>query len=292
MSWVAEGMVRLYGFSLVFAPQNREVSGHSATLPQPVRYTALRMDAAHTIRDAVARVSAIRAEAAHKPELHVALGQVKALQAQRFAGTYADLLRSNDYGSAARFFLDDLYSDKDYSERDAQFSRIAGALQRLFPQQVIATAVALAELHLLTEELDWQMALQWVAHAGPQALDSAARRYIVCWKAVGRHEDRARQLNVVLGVGKDLDRLTRTPGLRLMLRMMRGPARAAGLRSLQDFLETGFDTFAKMTGEGRSAETFLETVQARESVWIQHLSHGDTAHCVSDLQACLLSGAH
>lgn len=245
------------------------------------------MDAAHTIRDAVARVSAIRAEAAHKPGLHAALVQIKSLQARRFAGTYADLLRSEAYGSAARFFLDDLYSDKDYSERDAQFSRIAGALQRLFPQQVIATAVSLAELHLLTEELDWQMALQWADQPARLTADVAAQCYVACWKAVSRHDDRRHQLDVVLGVGRDLDRLTRTSGLRLMLRMMRGPARAAGLGSLQDFLETGFDTFAKMTGKGRSAETFLGTVQARESVWIEQLSHGDNERTAADLQACL-----
>ncbi len=243
------------------------------------------MDAAHTIRDAVARVSAIRAEATHNAGLNSALVTVKALQARRFAGTYADLLRSVEYGAAARFFLEDLYSDKDYSQRDAQFSRIAGALQRLFPQQVIATAVALAQLHLLTEELDWQMASQWVAHVDVPSYDHAAQ-YVACWRAVSRDEDRKRQLEIVLAVGKDLDRLTRTPGLRLMLRMMRGPARAAGLGSLQDFLETGFDTFAQMTGKGRSAETFLRTIQTRESTWIERLSFGDALQCITDLRAC------
>lgn len=245
------------------------------------------MDAAHTIRDAVARVNAIRVESAHKPALTAALVAVKALQARRFAGTYADLLQSEEYGAAARFFLEDLYSDKDYSQRDAQFSRIAGALQRLFPQQVIATAVALAQLHLLTEELDWQMASQWEVRKNVPAKDAVAQ-YVACWRAVGRNQDRKRQLDVVLTVGKDLDRLTRTPGLRLMLRMMRGPARAAGLGSLQDFLETGFDTFAKMTGKGRSAKVFLSTIETRESSWIERLSHGDAAQCVVDLQTCMV----
>lgn len=244
------------------------------------------MDAAQTIRDAVARVSAIRAKAGHSPGQNAALITVKALQAQRFAGTYADLLQSGEYGAAARFFLEDLYSDKDYSQRDAQFSRIAGALQRLFPHQVIATAVALAQLHLLTEELDWQMASQWDAWGGLPPTDLASQ-YVACWRAVGRYGDRKRQLEIVLTVGKDLDRLTRAPGLRLMLRMMRGPARAAGLGSLQDFLETGFDTFAKMTGKGRSAETFVRTIQTRESTWIENLSYGDTTQCVAAIQTCI-----
>ena len=243
------------------------------------------MDAAHTIRDAVERVSAMRASAAQRPRLQAALVSVKALQAQRFSGTYVDLLQSEDYGAAARFFLNDLYSDKDYSQRDAQFSRIAGALQRLFPQQVIATAVSLAQLHLLTEELDWQMASMWESYT--LAPSDGVTKYISAWKSVERHDDRLTQLAIVLSVGKDLDRLTRTPGLRMMLRMMRGPARAAGLGALQDFLETGFDTFAKMTGKGRTAETFLSTIQTRESAWIERLSYEDPAVCSDYLSHCL-----
>jgi hypothetical protein len=211
---------------------------------------------------------------------------VKAFQAKRFTGTYGDLLRSAEYGAAARFFLEDLYSDKDYSQRDAQFSRIAGALQRLFPQQVVSTAVALAELHLLTEELDWQMASQWQLYAVASNMSDVGR-YIACWKDVGRTADRMRQLDMVLSVGKDLDRLTRAPGLRLMLRMMRGPARAGGMGSLQSFLETGFDTFANMSSKGSSATEFLSTIRARESTWIQRLSTGDAKECEANLQACL-----
>lgn len=248
------------------------------------------MDAAHTIRDAVARVGAIRDESAAKPALRAALAVIKAFQAKRFAGTYTDLLQSSEYGAAARFFLEDLYSDKDYSGRDAQFSKIAGALQRLFPQQVIKTAVELAQLHLLTEELDWSMATEWARQQVGTAPDqNMASRYIACWRTVGRTPDRLHQLDMVLSVGKDLDRLTRAPGLRLMLRMMRGPAKAGGMGSLQSFLETGFDTFANMSGKGHSAAEFLNTIRIREASWIQQLSSGDSIKCAEDLETCLSS---
>jgi hypothetical protein len=116
------------------------------------------MDAAQTIRGAVTRVADLRTEAQANPSLRMAIAAIKSFQSRRFAGTYADLLESPEYGRAARFFLEDLYGDKDYSLRDAQFARIAGGLQRVFPQQVVETAVALANLHVLTEELDRKMA--------------------------------------------------------------------------------------------------------------------------------------
>ena len=60
----------------------------------------------------------------------------------------------------------------------------------------------------------------------------------------------------MLAVGSALDRYTRNPLLRASLRLMRGPAAAAGLGALQGFLERGFDTFREMRG----AREFLDTV--------------------------------
>ncbi len=248
---------------------------------------ACTMDAAQTIRQAVARVAEIRVEAASDPQLQGALTSVKAFQAKRFAGTYADLLASAEYGSAARFFLNDLYSDRDYSQRDAQFSRIAGALQKFFPHQVVATAVFLAQLHVLTEELDLQMAQKWLRLGATELAQNPIARYVTSWRQVGRSSDRSRQLEMVLSVGRDLDRLTRTTGLRLMLRMMRGPAHAAGLGSLQAFLEMGFDTFAGMSGKGSRAREFLEIIHEREEMWIELLSTGDIERAQDDLSVCL-----
>ena len=234
------------------------------------------MNPAQTIRDAVSRVSALRQASQKDPALHRAITSVKRFQALRFAQTYTDLLSAGPYKDAARFFLDELYSDKDYSVRDAQFSRIAGALQTFFPKQVVAIAVSLAELHALTEELDHRMGEEWLSNEGTEKANEA-ERYAGAWRAVGRREDRDTQLNDVLELGYELDQLTRASGLRMMLKMMRRPASAAGLSSLQSFLESGFDTFAQMNGRGRGAQEFLAIVRARESLLIEDLFTFDVA---------------
>jgi hypothetical protein len=91
------------------------------------------MEAAKTIRSAVAQVALLRQAVEANPALGTALRDIKLTQSRRFAGTYADLLAGGPYAAATRFFLEELYSDKDYAERDAQFARIAGAIERLFP---------------------------------------------------------------------------------------------------------------------------------------------------------------
>jgi hypothetical protein len=242
------------------------------------------MEAAAKIRDAVHRVSSLRQESGRDDGLASAIAAVKQLQGRRFAGTYHDLLGGGPHAGAASFFLDELYSDKDYAERDAQFARIAGAIERLFPAEVAETAVGLAQLHALTEQLDFLMGRAWRELHGEE--DPAAR-YVDAWRSVGRRADREAQLRTVLAIGREMIRLTRAPGLRLMLKMMRRPAAAAGLSSLQRFLETGFDTFAAMSRQPGGAEAFLATIGSREARLIGMLFDDERVACGTKFAAVL-----
>lgn len=240
------------------------------------------MNTAAVIRQAVADVERLREESRLLPDIGAAVTLVKRLQARRFAGTYADLLASGIHGAAARFFLEELYSDRDYRDRDAQFARIAGAVERLFPRDVGQTAAGLAQLHALTESLDHALAR---AVPAPEVGDASG--YVQAWKAAGRRPDRRRQLETVVAIGMEMTRLTRLPGLRMMLRMMRGPASAAGLTSLQRFLETGFDTFSAVARVPGGAERFLETIREREQRLMDLLFDADPVACETELRAIL-----
>lgn len=188
------------------------------------------------------------------PGLEAAVGWVKAFQQRRFSHTYADLLSSPRYGGAARFFLDELYGPKDFSERDAQFARVVPALVKLFPQDIVATVHTLAQLHALSESLDSAMG------TALNTDERSAAGYVQAWQHVGRAQEREEQIALTLVLGEALDRLTRKALLRHSLRMMRGPAHAAGLQHLHAVLECGFDTFHAMRG----AQDFLNTVATRE----------------------------
>lgn len=179
---------------------------------------------------------------------------LKAYQQQRFSLTYADLLATRRYAAVARFFLDELYGPHDFTERDAQLARVVPTLVRLFPHEIVDAVRELAELHALSEQLDSAMA----AHLDGVALDATA--YTRAWQACGSAPRREQQIALTLALGATLDRLTRSPMLRQTLRLMRGPAKAAGLGHLQSFLETGFDTFKAMGG----AQEFLAIVATRE----------------------------
>jgi len=233
------------------------------------------MEIAQNIRQSLGQVTTLRQLRRDDPSLGSAVLAVKRLQAKRFAGTYHDMLAGGAHREGARFFLHELYGDKDYTERDAQFARIAGTVQTLFPQSVSGVALALAQLHALTEHLDHALAAAWLRDADTGAtLDAAS--YVVAWRVLGQREQREDQLRSVMRIGQELAQFTRKPGLRLMLKMMRGAALASGLESLQRFLEGGFDTFGAMARRRGCVEEFLSTVEQREAALIAMLFDAET----------------
>ena len=223
------------------------------------------------IKAALADVELLRAKVHENPEDVFALSNVKRYQCRRFEDTYRDLISTSNYGPACRFFLDELYSPKDFSQRDTEFSRIAGTIERIFPKSIVEVACSLAELHALTEKLDVAMAVSLrqlqPLELDTNILDDAA--YRAAWRQVGQAENREHQLESVLLLGNSLARVTRVPGIRLTLRAMRRPAAVAQLSNLQMFLEKGFDTFTEMAKRSGSVQYFLEVIEQRESSWIK-----------------------
>ncbi len=238
--------------------------------------------AADRIRRELERVNHLRAQA-RQEGLSTAVHQVKQLQARRFRATYADFLHDPRHAAATAFFLDELYGEHDFAQRDAQFARIASAIERLFPEAVADLAVDLAETHALTETLDHEVAEHWLAQDSDCPY---AERYVRSWRLTGDRASRQRQLTVVLHMGQELQRLTRMKSLLMALKLMRGPAQAAGLASLQQFLERGFSAFATM-GDARH---FLAAIEEREGRWIDALFEEDLLSCQARLTQELQRG--
>jgi hypothetical protein len=213
----------------------------------------------------LAQVQAQRDQRARAPALAARVTSLKHYQQSRFEHTYPDLLADARYAGAARFFLDELYGPTDFSQRDAQFARIVPALVRLFPHDIVHTVEALAAVHALSERLDTAMAEQF------EGRDWTASSYRRAWQALGERPARQRQIELILDVGRSLDVYTRNPLLRHTLRLMRAPAKAAGLSALQQFLENGFDTFRAMRG----ADVFLRTIAQREQALLTALFDAD-----------------
>lgn len=232
---------------------------------------------AQSLLDSLARVEAQRRERAANVQLACDVVALKSFQQARLALTYPDLLAHPRWAAAARFFLEELYGPKDFAERDRGLGRVVPTLVRLFPQDVVATVDRLLQLHAVSEELDSDMARSLAAQIGDFGRAEGTSRlafgswdgrlYGMAWRVVGRRSEREWQIRTVVEIGQQLDTLTRLPGLRQSLKLMRAPASLAGLGALQSFLERGFDAFRAMGG----AKGFLDTIESRESIWLEWL---------------------
>ena len=206
-------------------------------------------------------LKALRGKAATAPER---LHETKRFQSERLARSYADLAAQPRYRAATGFFLDDLYGPKDFSARDKAMMRIAPLMARILPASAVQTAAHAIELEALSEDLDHRLAVA----LPPGPIDDAA--YAEAYRQSSTRAERERQVELIVAVGKRLDELVKKPLVHRTLRLMRQPARVAGLTDLQEFLERGFEAFRDMQG----ADEFLEQVRSREMQILNRLFSG------------------
>lgn len=223
------------------------------------------------LRADLARAAAMRAAARQSAADQADRAQLRAFQAERLARTYSDLLASPRFGPAARFFLTDLYGANDRAERDETLGSVVPILSRMLPAGAVRGLAIAVRLDALSEELDLAMLRSLREEGGPRALGGLdAVRYARAWRRCGNRRERERQIALMMEAGQVLDRMTRITSVGIALRLMRGPARAAGFGGVQNFLERGFNAFSHM---GDAAE-FLGTIRTREAAVADRLFAG------------------
>lgn len=236
--------------------ENVRYQNHSATVNKQEIVSVLRRELSAAI--------AARQAARSDPALHVARLAVRKFQAERMTNTHADLLKASASRAAAQFFLADLYSTDDLTQRDASLERVVPAMERLLHAAALWTVAEAISLDALSEKLDAAMARQ----LGEKFSESD---YIAAYRVAGTRADRERQIDHVESVGRALCELIRVPLISSTLAMMRGPAKLAGFGELQNFLERGFKSFKGMKNPGE----FVELVVAREREIMCRLYAGD-----------------
>lgn len=214
----------------------------------------------------LARKRVLDARCASDPAIATRLEMLRAWQASRLARTYADLRVDPRYAAATEFFLSDVYGSSSRAQRDADLERAWRYLKRALPRSVLTILGRAVTLEVQSEELD--LAMAELMPAGLLTPDSYASLY----RRVDRADERRRQIDLLIAVGTDLDRVVNHPWIGVALRAAHLPAHAAGCGVLQDFLERGFAAFTRMKG----AREFLAVIRQRETRLLEALLSGAT----------------
>lgn len=184
---------------------------------------------------------------------------LRAWQSRRLATTYADLLEHPRFAPACRFFLDDLYGPRDFSQRDYDLNRMYEFAQTFVPAALIQPLARTVELHFMTHRLDAQLLQALVEKLGVTDKITIAL-YAEGYRVCDNYAERARQIDMIVEIGELLEKLVRVPLVDAAVKVARGPARRAGWVELTDFLERGYEAFRHMKG----ATLFLGSVRQRE----------------------------
>jgi hypothetical protein len=229
-----------------------------------------------TRRATVERLTGIadRLRAARDPALMPAnrspwLRALRRWQSRRLALTFADFQNLPHYRKAVAFFLEDLYGEEDVSWRDRDLARMMPTMVRWLPEAMLETVADALELDWISHVLDMRVATVLEGSArGDRSIDVA--RYARAYAEAGTAAERGRQLDLLMGVGRELETIVRRPIVYAVLRMARGPAASIGLGGLQSFLERGFAAFKELG----SARHFLTTIESRERSAMLRLLEG------------------
>ncbi|MET4727529.1 hypothetical protein ABIE09_001323 [Lysobacter enzymogenes] len=173
------------------------------------------------------------------------LPELRQWQARRLEASFDRFLRDPRRRPAAQFFLSDVYNDRDFSRRDADIARVLPMMQKLLPGPLLATVADAIELGLLTQAFDLRMSERLHALA-PRRRKLDGALYAQAYRACGLPRLREHQIGLIENVGLGLGKAVRMPGILTLLKLSRGPAKAAGLAELQGFLERGFAAFAQL----------------------------------------------
>lgn len=198
------------------------------------------------------------------------LPELRRWQARRLEASFDRFLRDPRRRPAALFFLTDLYSDRDFSRRDADIARVLPMMERLLPASLLATMADAVELGLLTHAFDLRMA-EVLEELAPGQRELDAGLYAEAYRRTGLPHLRRHQIDLIVRVGLELAHALRMPGVAMLLKLSRGPARAAGLTELQGFLERGFAAFAHLD----DTPAFIGEIEAEERAVSWRLFAGD-----------------
>lgn len=188
-----------------------------------------------------------------------AIKTLQAWQCKRLMVTHNDLWQQKRFNPAMRFFIDELYGPKDFSQRDQDIARVVPKMSKLLPEKALVSLESALHLNLLSFELDMKMAEML------KGTEINRETYAATYFDCQNHEKRIMQIGFIEALGEDLAEVVKIKGLSALLMLSRKPAKLAGVLALHEFLEMGYKAF-KNLGD---VNDFIHPIVHRE----KHIMH-------------------
>jgi hypothetical protein len=183
---------------------------------------------------------------------------VQDFQVRRLKRDFRDLRLSSEYGPLCDFFAAEIYSAKDFTERNASFRRVTSQFRSILGDEIYSGLTRLLDLHALTDRLDDLVAAELARRGTPTEFTEP--QYERVYKDLDNFDDRRLQIDMIL----DSFRFTHHVSQLTFIGMVLKSARVAtGIFSKNHAIEL-LDRAYRIMREVRNIEPFVVEIGARE----------------------------
>ncbi len=228
-----------------------------------------RQQAAAKFRRSIARSNELHAEYLGDAGLFDAYDRFTRWQFGYMVPFFDGLLEPEGYADAVDFIVSDLCG-VGVSERDHEIERAAPVFLATLPTHPLESAAAAVELNARSLEINLAICRELSRDGALPGTITEARYSAACRRA-SSYEEIMELVQLASELGETLKTLVRIPLIGGLLRSMRRPAHAAGFGALQEFLETGFTTFRRIS----DIDDFLEVLGSRLDEVFRHIYFGE-----------------
>jgi hypothetical protein len=195
---------------------------------------------------------------------------LRSWQTKRLKETYANFYNDPQYLPAIEFFLNDIYSASDFSQRDADFEQLHNVFSRILPASMIKILTDAIELNELTINLDQKLLRALVDDLG-MVDEITPQLYAEGYRICDNYQERVYQIELIVALLYEAWKGARLPMIGPSLRLAKRPSYAAGWSELYDFLERGYKAAKKM----RDVSSMADTIYEREMRILEQVFAGE-----------------
>jgi hypothetical protein len=204
-----------------------------------------RKQAAALFRRAIQHSNEIHTEYLDDADLYESYDRFTRWQFDYMLPFFDDVLEPEGYADAVDFIISDL-AGVGVAERDHDIERATPIIVRSLPSHALELAASAAELNAGVLAFNLAICRQLLVDGRLPATITEAQYCLACREA-SSYAECMDLVNLAVALGDGLKSLVRVPLIGMLLRTMRAPAHVAGFGALQEFLETGYLTFRRIS---------------------------------------------
>jgi hypothetical protein len=128
--------------------------------------------------------------------LEEAKSAVQEFQVRRLKRDFLDMRKSEEYGPFSDFFASEIYSARDFTERNESFRRVTNQFRHVIGEEIYVGLVRLLDLHSLTDRLDEAIAATLIDMGRP--IDFSEVEYEDAYRRLDNYEERMYQIDLII----------------------------------------------------------------------------------------------